>query len=230
MVDGSKSHRWNKSNDASSWRNFHNRILVEISLVIGWKEECFAGGNFPISYSRFRSVTRGEEDDVAFAVSVSPPPLILSPPPIYSHTRPINGLPSFSFSKSSTFSRVQKFRVTNDATTNRLCFDNSDDRDDPVKIVLRIELRARSRTDGMEKSGEKSKWKVGGCYRVEGGTRGWTTKLDRDPDTTRNEIQVFFSLRAITFPSIRLEEEGKGEKSKGRGKLARVDLGIEAGN
>lgn len=171
MVDGSKSHRWNKSNDASSWRNFHNRILVEISLVIGWKEECFAGGNFPISYSRFRSVTRGEEDDVAFVVSVSPPPLILSPP-IYSHTRPINGLPSFSFSKSSTFSRVQKFRVTNDATTNRLCFDNSDDRDDPIKIALRIELRARSRTDGMEKSGEKSKWKVGGCYRVEEGTGG----------------------------------------------------------
>lgn len=124
--------------------------------------------------------------------------------------------------------------------TNRLCLDNSDDRDDPVKIALRIklrDLRVRSRTDGMEKSGEKSKWKVGGCYRVEEGTPGWTTKLDRDPDTTRNEIQVFFfsfletiALRAITFPSIWLEEEGKGEKSRGRGKLARVDLGIEAGN
>lgn len=60
MVDGSKSHRWNKSNDGSSWRNFHNRILVEISHVIGWKEECFARSWWQLSHLLLTIQTRNQ--------------------------------------------------------------------------------------------------------------------------------------------------------------------------
>lgn len=81
--------------------------------------------------------------------------------------------------------------------------------------------------DGMEKSGEKLRWKVGGDVELDNNKVGSRSGYNAE---TRYKFFFFSSsppfsskLLSITFPSIRF---GSKEGGRRRGKLARVDFGI----